>query len=118
MVRADPRERGVNADNLAACQQPSEEAPKSGPSVARYMYLRGTMSHERTLSFGEWAYPKSANFAIRRRAFESAGGFREDIRAAEDADLTYRLKAAGWNVERREAAKVVHLNRRTLRGLV
>jgi GT2 family glycosyltransferase len=76
------------------------------------------MSQEDTFSFGVWGYPKSANIACRRTAFEAIGGFREDIRAAEDADLTYRLKAAGWEVERREAALVVHINRTTLGGLI
>jgi mycofactocin glycosyltransferase len=95
-----------------------EPVPQSGLPVARYTYLRRTMSPERTFSFGDWAYPKSANIAIRRSAFESVGGFREDIRAAEDADLAYRLKAAGWALERREAASIEHLNRRTLRGLI
>jgi hypothetical protein len=37
-----------------------------------------------------------------------AGGFREDIRAAEDADLSYRLRAAGWTIEGREPATVTH----------
>jgi glycosyltransferase involved in cell wall biosynthesis len=95
-----------------------ERAPRSAPPAARYTYLRGTMSQERTFGFGVWGYPKSANVAIRREAFESVGGFREDIRAAEDADLAYRLKAAGWEIERREAASIVHLNRRTLPGLI
>ena len=48
----------------------------------------------------------------------SAGGFREDIRAAEDADLSYRLRAAGWQVERRERASVVHRSRQTVRGFL
>jgi hypothetical protein len=95
-----------------------EPAPQGAPPAARYTYLRRTMSQERTFRFGEWGYPKSANVAIRRSAFESLGGFREDIRAAEDADLAYRLKDAGWDVERREAASIVHLNRRTVSGLV
>lgn len=95
-----------------------EEVPENGPAVARYIYLRGVMSQERTFSFGDWGYPKSANVACRREAFEAIGGFREEIRAAEDADLTYRLRAAGWDVERRERATVVHFSRRTLRGLV
>ena len=43
---------------------------------------------------------------------------QEEIRAAEDADLTYRLRAAGWEVERREAASVVHLSRPSVRGFV
>lgn len=95
-----------------------ERVPDDAPPVARYTYLRATMSQERTFGFGKWGYPKSANIACRRCAFEAVGGFREDIRAAEDADLTYRLRAAGWEVERREAAAVVHFNRRTLSELI
>jgi hypothetical protein len=55
---------------------------------------------------------------VRRAAFESVGGFREDIRAAEDADLTYRLRADGWRVERRESAIVIHRSRQTLGSFV
>jgi GT2 family glycosyltransferase len=95
-----------------------EEVPPDAPVAARYAYLRGAMSQEDTFSFGEWGYPKSANVACRREAFEAVGGFREDVRAAEDADLTYRLRAAGWHVERREAASVIHLNRASVRGLL
>jgi GT2 family glycosyltransferase len=86
--------------------------------VARYAHMRGLMGQQDTLQYGQWGFPKTANAACRRDAFEALGGFREDIRAAEDADLTYRLKAAGWKVERREEAAVVHLSRQTVRGLV
>jgi glycosyltransferase involved in cell wall biosynthesis len=95
-----------------------EVVPPDAPAVARYAYLRGAMSQEDTFDFGEWGYPKTANVACRRAAFEAVGGFREDIRAAEDADLTYRLRAAGWEVERREDAAVVHASRTTLRGFI
>ena len=95
-----------------------EEVPPDAPAVARYAYLRGAMSQEDTFGFGDWGYPKTANVACRRAAFEEVGGFREEIRAAEDADLTYRLKAAGWEVERREDAAVVHAGRTTLRGFI
>jgi cellulose synthase/poly-beta-1,6-N-acetylglucosamine synthase-like glycosyltransferase len=92
--------------------------PHDAPAVARYAYLRGAMSQEDTFGFGEWGYPKTANVACRRAAFVAVGGFREDIRAAEDADLTYRLRAAGWEVERREDAAVVHASRTTVRGFI
>ncbi|MDX6642685.1 MAG: mycofactocin glycosyltransferase [Solirubrobacteraceae bacterium] len=95
-----------------------EVVPPDAPAVARYAYLRGYMGQEDTFSFGEWGYPKTANVACRRAAFEAVGGFREYIRAAEDADLTYRLRAAGWEVERREEAAVVHASRKTLRGFI
>jgi GT2 family glycosyltransferase len=55
---------------------------------------------------------------VRRAAFDAVGGFREDIRAAEDADLNYRLRAAGWEVERRENAAAVHRSRQTMRSYV
>ena len=96
-----------------------EEVTPDAPAVARYAYLRGVMDQKGTFDFGdEWGYPKTANVACRRAAFEEVGGFREGIRAAEDADLAYRLKAAGWEIERREGAAVVHASRTTLRGLV
>ena len=81
-----------------------EEVPVTGPGPARYAYLRNTLSQDRTFSKGQWAFAQTANVACRRMAFEAVGGFREGIRSAEDADMSYRLKAAGWQIERREAA--------------
>jgi len=96
-----------------------EPAPVRGPAVAaRYAYLRRHMSQEHSFSLGEWSYPKTVNVACRRSAFEEIGGFREELRAGEDADLTYRLRAAGWEVERRERAVVVHRSRQTVRGFI
>lgn len=89
-----------------------------GPAAARYAYLRRSMSQDHTFSFGRWGFAQTANAAVRRAAFEAVGGFREDIRAAEDADLNYRLKAAGWQVERREHAAVVHRSRQSIRSFV
>lgn len=95
-----------------------EEAAPGASIVTRYAYLRGAMSQDDTFDFGEWGYPKTANVACRRTAFDEVGGFRQEARAAEDADLTYRLRAAGWEVERREDAAVVHASRTTLRGFL
>ena len=95
-----------------------EEADPGASIVTRYAYLRGAMSQDDTFDFGEWGYPKTANVACRRAAFDEVGGFRQEARAAEDADLTYRLRAAGWEVERREDAAVVHASRTTLRGFL
>jgi glycosyltransferase involved in cell wall biosynthesis len=95
-----------------------EQVPADAPVAARYAYLRGAMSQNDTFRFGAWGYPKSANVACRRTAFEQVGGFRETIRAAEDADFTYRLRAAGWEVERREDAAVTHLSRATVWELI
>lgn len=95
-----------------------EPVPEDGPPAARYAYIREAMSQEDTFRFGEWGFPKTANCAVRREAFEAVGGFREDIRTAEDADLNYRLRAAGWGVERRDHAAVTHRSRQTVRSFV
>jgi GT2 family glycosyltransferase len=36
------------------------------------------------------------------------------VRSGGDADLCFRLRAAGWGLERREEAAVVHRNRATV----
>jgi mycofactocin glycosyltransferase len=95
-----------------------EVMPPGAPAAARYAHLRGLMSQDNTFSWDDWSFPQTSNALCRREAFEAVGGFREDIRAAEDADLTYRLKAAGWQVERRERASVVHLSRGSVRRFV
>ena len=90
--------------------------PPGGPGVARYAYIRQFMSQADTLRFGDWGFAKTANLACRRAAFEEVGGFRDHIRAGEDADLTFRLRAAGWAFEQREGAAVVHESRQTARA--
>ena len=92
--------------------------PRGAPPAARYGYLAQDDEPGQDLrASATWAFPQTANAACRREAFEAVGGFREELRAAEDADLTYRLRAAGWEVERRESAAVVHRNRQTRAGL-
>ena len=87
-------------------------------AVARYAYIRGAMSQDNTFGYGpRWGFPQTANAAFRRSAFEAAGGFRDHIFNGEDADLTYRLRDAGWGVERREDASVVHLSREGVRAM-
>ena len=112
----DPAPRARTA--LVAGGVIDEAAPRDAPLATRYAHLRGLMGQENTFSWGDWSFAQTSNAACRREAFEAVGGFREDIRAAEDADLTYRLKAAGWEVERREEASAVHLSRGSARRFV
>ena len=95
-----------------------EPVPVDSPGPARYAYLRRTLSQDRAMDKGRFAFAQTANAACRRSAFEAIGGFKETIRAAEDADLSFRLKAAGWRIERREEAAVVHRSRRALRAFI
>ncbi len=95
-----------------------EAVPAGAGAAARYQYLRGAMSQQDTYRHGRWGYPKTANAACRRAAFEAVGGFAAGIRAGEDADLAYRLRNGGWGVERRDAATVVHRSRQTARDFL
>ena len=88
-------------------------APHAGV-VARHAVVREHMSHVTTLSRDGMPYAQTANCAVRRSAFEAAGGFDESARAGEDADLCFRLQRAGWRLETRGAAAVAHEGRDTL----
>lgn len=91
----------------------------AGPGVvARHTAARAQMSQQVTLARGAFAYAQSANCAVRRDAFVAAGGFSETARAGEDADLCFRLRAAGWQLESRPAAGVEHLTRERARALL
>jgi GT2 family glycosyltransferase len=79
---------------------------------------RGMMAQATTLRHPHAPYAQTANCAVRRSAFEAVGGFDEGARWGEDADLCWRLAAAGWALEERPAAGVRHRNRETLRALL
>jgi hypothetical protein len=96
------------------------EAPADGraPAAARYAHARGFLDARRVAGLGRWAFAQTANCAVRRAAFQAVGGFTEGIRAGEDADLCWRLAAAGWEMEARAGARAVHRPRQTVRGLI
>jgi glycosyltransferase involved in cell wall biosynthesis len=92
-----------------------DEEPRPGdPPSVRFAWLKRSMS-QGGLRDG---FAETANCAIRRAAFEALGGFREDVRSGGDADIGFRLRAAGWELELREEAAVVHRSRRTVRRLL
>lgn len=86
--------------------------------AARYAMLRGSMDQDNTLVDGPWAYAQTANCAVRRSAFEQLGGFRETVRSGGDADFGFRLRAAGWEIERCYGAEAVHRSRPNLRRML
>jgi hypothetical protein len=95
-----------------------EPTGPGAPPAVRYAELKRSMSQEVTLGHGRWAFAQTANCAVRREAFEAAGGFREDVRSGGDADLCWRLRAAGWELERRPGAAVVHRNRTSVAAML
>lgn len=73
--------------------------------LIRRIYLR-TWPHD-CARLVPWL--KGAAMAIRREAFEAVGGFDEKFfMYFEDADLCYRLSAAGWQVHFAPVTTVVH----------
>jgi GT2 family glycosyltransferase len=75
------------------------DAPGRG-AAARYAVLTSAMRQPDD-------YALTANCLVRRAAFD---GFAE-VRSGGDADLSLQLRAAGWEIERREGAAVTHRGR-------
>lgn len=111
------REPGERVGVLAGAVVDAPVGP-AGPAAPRYAELKAAMSQETTLAHGPWAFAQTANCAVRREAFAAVGGFAGGIRSGGDADLCWRLRAAGWTLERREEAAVVHRNRATVAGML
>lgn len=80
----------------------------------RYAWLKASMSQEHTLGHDGAGFAQTANCAVRREAFAAVGGFADRVRSGGDADLCLRLAAAGWAIESRPGAQVVHHNRVTV----
>jgi hypothetical protein len=85
--------------------------------AGRYARVRRLIDQANTLHMAR-PYAKTANCLVRREAFEQVGGFVDDVRSGGDADLCFRLREAGWELEPRPAASVDHASRRRLLGLL
>jgi GT2 family glycosyltransferase len=86
--------------------------------TARYIAARRKLDQATTLAHPSRPYAQTANCAVRRVAFEAVGGWPEPLRSGGDADLCWRLAAAGWTIEARPRALVRHRNRTTLGALL
>jgi cellulose synthase/poly-beta-1,6-N-acetylglucosamine synthase-like glycosyltransferase len=85
--------------------------------VARHIARRRKLDQATTLRRAR-PYAQTANLAVRRAAFEAVGGFPDPVRSGADADLCWRLAAAGWTLESRPGARVRHRNRASLSALL
>ncbi|XAY03509.1 hypothetical protein DSM112329_00327 [Paraconexibacter sp. AEG42_29] len=85
-----------------------------GPAAARFAELQATMAQDATFDRGRWGFAKTAHAAVRREAFDAAGGFRPLVRSGGDADLSWRIRDLGWTLDHRPAAAVVHTSRTTI----
>ncbi|HXO07858.1 MAG TPA: glycosyltransferase [Solirubrobacteraceae bacterium] len=93
-------------------------AATDGTSLAaRYGAARNFLGQSAHLSHSYLPRAVAANLLVRRRAFEQVGGFYEGVRAAEDTDFSWRLQRAGWALEARPRARVVHQYRTSVDAL-
>ena len=93
-----------------------EGDPAQTEPVARYMRSRGHLSAGPPLGFGPSPAVGTANMLVRRAAWEQLGGFAEVVSGA-DFEFSWRAGAAGWRVERRPGARVLHRHPVTLSAL-
>jgi cellulose synthase/poly-beta-1,6-N-acetylglucosamine synthase-like glycosyltransferase len=91
---------------------------RQGGLMPRYARSRNYLSQTEGLHGKAGTAAATANLLVRRTAFDQAGGFAEGIRSGGDVDLCWRLRGAGWTLEYRHRAGVVHRHRETLRGFI
>jgi hypothetical protein len=60
----------------------------------------------------------TGNAAFRREALEKAGEFDLECRAGEDVDMSIRVAQAGYELWYEPSAKIWHLDRRTVGGML
>ena len=96
-----------------------EVLPAQGAETlaARYGAARSFLGQAAHMAHPYLPRAVAANLLVRRAAFEQVGGFYEGLRAAEDTDFSWRLQQAGWTLEFRPSASVVHRYRTTVREL-
>lgn len=86
--------------------------------TARYARSRGHLGQR---VHWEWPFRPwgvTANLLVRRQAWASVGGFLEGIRSTGDADFSWRLQDAGWELAYRPDAVVEHWHRERVSRLV
>ena len=105
------------ADGVGVLRGAISTTWRGGGRIARYGVLRGHLGTEHVSEPG-LEFAQTANAAVRRAAFESVGGFADHVRSGGDADLSFRIRAAGWGLEDRPAAQVGHPPRATLRPML
>ncbi len=106
------------ADDVGAVAGRVDAADEGAGTVAqRFAASRRALDQGETLARGPEAFAATANVLVRRDAFVDLTGFCEGIRSGGDADLSWRLRAAGWRIVYRPAAVVEHRHRTTFAEL-
>jgi glycosyltransferase involved in cell wall biosynthesis len=78
-------------------------APEDGHWIERAWHSLHYVGRNRDVH-----YLNSANFFIRRDAFERIGGFREDLRTGEDSEIGQRIIGGGMRIYESTRVEAVH----------
>ncbi|MBC7963711.1 MAG: mycofactocin biosynthesis glycosyltransferase MftF [Steroidobacteraceae bacterium] len=91
-------------------------------AVDRYEAVMSSLSignRERIGNSGhDTFYLPSCNLLVRRSAFNSAGGFKDEMHVGEDVDLTWRLRDQGWSIAYLPVGNVLHEHRSSIRSFM
>jgi Glycosyltransferase like family 2 len=92
--------------------------PAQDSLAARYARDRRVLSQTDGLYGRGRNVAATGNLMVRRTAFEELDGFVEGIRSGGDVDFCLRLQNAGWGLEFRPAALVLHRHRDSVPALL
>ena len=112
-----PSDCGIIAGAVAS-------APGQDALVARYARSRGHVNYPQVRSRSghveSFARPAgvTANLLVRRSAWAAVGGFHEGVRSGGDVEFCWRAQDAGWGLEVRERALVLHVQPARLRPML
>ena len=103
----------LSADDIGATGAPCLTDPSPNWVQRQYDAMRSRLVHrEEVLWLG------SGNLAVKKRVFDSIGGFDASLTACEDVDLCNRLRQAGHRIVADPAMRNVHYgDPKTLKAL-
>jgi GT2 family glycosyltransferase len=92
--------------------------PEQRSLAARYARDRRLLSQTDGLYGRGRTVAATGNLMVRRATFDELGGFIEGIRSGGDVDLCLRLQNAGWTLDFRPEALVLHRHRDSVPALL
>lgn len=91
--------------------------PNYNPQTELEKYLAKLTDNQQEHLKDPMPFLVTANAAYSRKALEVVGLFDDNLAAAEDADLSWRVERAGFKIAYEPKAVVYHKNRSTIWGL-
>ena len=94
-----------------------EETPAEGTLAARWAASREILNQQRSLLGPGPPALATANLLVRRKAYDSVGGFLEGVRSGADFEFCWRLADAGWKLDYVRDAAVEHRHRESVSAI-